>query len=538
LDNQLRRVVALKVLIAGEDASDMAVARFQLEAEAVAKLGQHPNIVPVFDIGRQGRLQYFSMEFVDGRPLDQLIAGSEITPKRAAVLILGVCQGLVHAHEQGILHRDIKPANILIDRKGIPKITDFGLAKDLDEDSGLTQSGVTMGSPLFMSPEQANGETDLIDQRSDVYSLGASFYQMLTGSPPFEGKTNLALMQKILMEEPDNPRSKNPSVDVDLASICLKCMEKEPERRYDSAVDVAADLEAYLAGRPVLAKPVTRRRRLMLWLRRNRGFAFMTGLATLALLTALITVVWFSWVKEIVEEREAKEYERRTLATLSVLLNEHVVELRSKIETEPNKALLIEQFSKDSVREELKGKAKLGAREIDGALLQQSLKEYRAEPDLSRIAFAQKEWFRAYRFDPDGTWGLKAQVEIARLFTQRREFQKALAILERVLGQLPKLTKTFTQENKPLADKIELDALDTLFVVQTELGEHDQLRAILKRRRALRSNEEDAESRVTGRLLRAIGGTRQEIPVGKRIAEGLGYEHFEHLKLDSELILL
>lgn len=535
VDNQLRRVVALKVLIAGEDASDMAVARFQLEAEAVAKLGQHPNIVPVFDIGRQGRLQYFSMEFVDGRPLDQLIAGSEITPKRAAVLISGVCQGLAHAHEQGILHRDIKPANILIDRKGIPKITDFGLAKDLDEDSGLTQSGVTMGSPQYMSPEQANGETELIDQRSDVYSLGASLYQMLTGTPPFQGKTTIALIQKILMEEPEDPRARNPGIDVDLASICLKCIEKEPERRYSTAQEVLEDLNAYLDGRPVSAKPVTRRRRLMLWFRRNRAFALMTVIAILALLTALLTTIWFSFVKAEIEKRNARAYEIQTLARIQSQLKDHLEILEKRIEAEANSPSLPRDFEKETISETLMNGAGLSG-STDSELLKKALEDYRAEPFLSRIAYAQGKWFRAYRYDPNGRWGLQAQIEIAGSFNEKRQFTRSRDLLERILERWPTLRKTVQSEKA--AKEIELRALDLLFVAQTELGAFAKLRTLLKRRRALRANYENPQSRKISQLLRAVGGNPHEIPLGKRIPGGAGYETFDRLALDSNILVL
>lgn len=537
LDQQLRRVVALKVLIAGEDASDMAVARFQLEAEAVAKLGQHPNIVPVFDIGRQGRLQYFSMEFVEGRPLDQLIAGAEITPKRAATLTLGICQGLARAHDQGILHRDIKPANILIDKQGIPKITDFGLAKDLDEDSGLTQSGVTMGSPLYMSPEQANGETELIDQRSDIYSMGVALYEMLTGTPPFQGKTTLALIQKILMEEPEDPRSRNPSIDVDLASICLKSMEKERERRYQNVGEIIADLQAYLDGRPVSAKPVTQRRRLMLWIRRNRATALMSAVASLALFAALGTAVWFSWVKGIMDLRAAEQYKAETRLALKAALEKHLTNLQSEPEDEKEREELKKSVRREKVAEEVRKMAGLDQSELAETLLNESLKNYRAEPYLSQIAYIEKEYSRAYRYDPNGPWGLRAQIAIAQSFNKKRAFEKSRALLQRVLTRLPNLVNNQKLPLKTVR-KMELEALDALSETLQNLGDFPQLRAVLKRARVLRDNNESEASRRLNRLLSVIGEERQLVPLGRRLPGGVGYEHFEIITLDSPQIIL
>ncbi|MHC4600750.1 MAG: tetratricopeptide repeat protein, partial [Planctomycetota bacterium] len=261
---QLKRTVALKVLIAGEDATEEAIKRFHREAEAVAKLGHHPNIVPVYDIGQVTRestvgaqhaapLHYFAMHYVDGKPLDKMIDDGEITPKMAASIAKRVANGLAHAHSHGILHRDIKPANIMVDKVGEPQITDFGLAKDVDSKSKLTYSGATIGTPQYMPPEQADGRLKDIDA--------------------------------VLLIDPVSPGKKNPIVDKDLSTICLKCLEKEQDRRYANAEALAKDLESYLAGGAIAARPPSLRYRMMKKARRHKPLVWTAGVAV-AVMTA------------------------------------------------------------------------------------------------------------------------------------------------------------------------------------------------------------------------------------------------------------
>ncbi|MHC4601261.1 MAG: protein kinase domain-containing protein, partial [Planctomycetota bacterium] len=281
---QLKRTVALKVLIAGEDASDEAIARFHREAEAVAKLGHHPNIVPVYDIGAEGNLHYFAMHFVEGKPLDGVIDDGEIAPKRAAVIAKKLAEALGHAHVHGVLHRDVKPANVLVTPEGEPQLTDFGLAKDVHAESGVTRSGMTLGTPVYMPPEQADGRLDGIDERSDVYSLGATLYEMLAFKPPFEGATPVEVIRKVILEDPVSPRKANSLVEKDLETICLKCLAKEPDRRYGSAGDLAQDLGRFLEGKPIQAKPASLGYLMGKMVRRHKGLfaAVMTFLVLLA----------------------------------------------------------------------------------------------------------------------------------------------------------------------------------------------------------------------------------------------------------------
>ncbi|MHC4779475.1 MAG: serine/threonine-protein kinase [Planctomycetota bacterium] len=305
-DPKLKRTVALKVLIAGEDASEEAIARFHHEAEAVAKLGHHPHIVPVYDIGADGNRHWFAMHYVEGKSLDRAIDDGEVTPKRAASIALQLAEALVHAHEHGILHRDVKPANVILgspektqgveipdpkaqistggsERRDLPMLTDFGLAKDIRSESKMTRSGATLGTPSYMPPEQADGRLEDIDGRSDVYSLGATLYEMLTLRPPFEGNSVVEVIQKVLLREPQGPRKLNRLIEKDLETICLKCLEKDPSRRYENAKGVASDLKRFMGGRPILARPVSGFERLVRRAKRNKAATAILAVLVLVL---------------------------------------------------------------------------------------------------------------------------------------------------------------------------------------------------------------------------------------------------------------
>jgi tRNA A-37 threonylcarbamoyl transferase component Bud32 len=280
----LNRDVALKLIRAGALASRDEVARFLREAEAAANL-QHPNIVAIHEVGEHDGQHYFSMDLVNGRDLAALLADGPLAPQRAARYVKIIAEAIHFAHQRGTLHRDLKPQNVLIDAADQPRITDFGLAKIMKDDSQLTQSGVVMGSPSYMPPEQAAGRTGDIGPASDVYSLGAILYELLTGRPPFRGATAMATLRDVMESEPASPRRLKADIPPDLETICLKCLEKSPAARYSTARALAEELDRFLKGEPIQARPASVVRKAVTWARRHpRALATLATYAIVALL--------------------------------------------------------------------------------------------------------------------------------------------------------------------------------------------------------------------------------------------------------------
>jgi WD40 repeat protein len=309
----LNRLVALKMILVGAHASGTAVDRFLGEAAAIASL-DHPHIVQVFEFGRLDDVPFFSLEFCPGGSLDRKLGGTPLPAREAARLTLLVAQAMQYAHEHGIVHRDLKPANILLTEEGSPKVSDFGLAKRLDEESGVTPTGALMGTPSYMAPEQAEGRTREVGPLADVWALGAILYECLTGRPPFKGATYPETLTQVLRQEPVPPRRLNPGVPHDLEVICLKCLEKEQGRRYASAAALADDLDAFLDGRPIKARPVGTLEQALKWSRRNPVVAGLLA-AVLFTLTAGIAVSLYFAFDAAEQARQAKESAR--LAGLS-----------------------------------------------------------------------------------------------------------------------------------------------------------------------------------------------------------------------------
>jgi eukaryotic-like serine/threonine-protein kinase len=252
----LNRIVALKMVLAGANASPQSLARFRSEAESVAQLA-HPSIVQIYEIGEQDGCPYLALEYVSGGSLAQHLDGTPIAPRPAAELVLALARAVQHAHERGVVHRDLKPANVLLLANGTPKITDFGLAKRADANQAHTQTGALLGSPTYMAPEQASGATDKIGPATDIYALGVILYELLTGRPPFRGASLIETIEQVREHEPAPLRTLAPKTPRDLETICLKCLEKSPARRYATAADLAADLHAFLHGDPINAQSVT-----------------------------------------------------------------------------------------------------------------------------------------------------------------------------------------------------------------------------------------------------------------------------------------
>jgi tRNA A-37 threonylcarbamoyl transferase component Bud32 len=288
---KLNRLVALKMILAGGHANEADLARFRTEAEAIARL-QHPNIVAVHEVGEHEGQPFFSLEFCDGGSLESKLAGTPLPPREAAVLVAKLARAMEAAHHKGVIHRDLKPANVLFAEDGTAKITDFGLARKLDE-AGQTATGTVMGTPSYMAPEQAQGKK-AVGPAADVYALGAILYECLTGRPPFKGATLHETILQVVNEEPVAPRSLQPRVPRDLETICLKCLHKDPARRYASARELADDLHRWLADEPIVARPVGWGERLWRWCRRRPGWAALIGVSALALVALLAGGIWFT----------------------------------------------------------------------------------------------------------------------------------------------------------------------------------------------------------------------------------------------------
>jgi WD40 repeat protein/serine/threonine protein kinase len=324
----LQRIVALKMVLAGEHAGRTELARVRTEAEAVARL-QHPNIVQIYEVGDTGTHPYLALEFVEEGSLAEKLAGQPQPARFAAELVRTLAEAMHYAHQRGIVHRDLKPANILLASGGCkspmrsdgdptadsrslladatPKITDFGLAKRLDQKGSQTATGAVFGTPSYMAPEQASGTSREIGPAADIYALGAILYEMLTGRPPFRAENLLTTLRQVVNEEPVAPNRLQPGVPHDLTTICLKCLQKEPRRRYATAGELAEDLRRFLAGEPIFARPISPAERAWKWAKRRPAVAALLTSLIVAALTLLFGSLWYNAQLQIAAAEARKQ---------------------------------------------------------------------------------------------------------------------------------------------------------------------------------------------------------------------------------------
>jgi WD40 repeat protein/tRNA A-37 threonylcarbamoyl transferase component Bud32 len=315
---KLNRVVALKMIRAGAHAGEADLARFRTEAQAIARL-QHPNIVQIYEVGEHDGLPFFSLEFCPGGSLEKKLVGTPLPPRDAAALVERLARAMHAVHTKGVIHRDLKPANVLLTADGTPKITDFGLAKL--EQVGQTVTGAILGTPSYMAPEQAGGKRQQVGSAADVYALGALLYELLTGRPPFKGPTTFDTLRQVLNDEPVPPRHMQPTTPRDLETVCLKCLHKDPAKRYASAEALAEDLRRFQAHEPVLARQVGKIEQIVKWARRRPTAAALLVVSILAGLTLLLGGVTFTHSLRL--ERDSARFQldraRRSVLTAQLL---------------------------------------------------------------------------------------------------------------------------------------------------------------------------------------------------------------------------
>jgi hypothetical protein len=461
----LNRLVALKLLRWGPDSTAEERARFRGEAEAIARL-QHPNVVQIYEVGEQDGRPFLSLEFLPGGSLARRLDGTP-RPAREAALLVQTLAGPVHAiHRLHIVHRDLKPDNVLLTADGTPKVADFGLAKLLDGNQGQTESGAALGTPSYMAPEQAQGQRRLIGPATDVYALGAVLYELLTGRPPFRGETPIDTVFAVIKGEPVPPSRLNPKLPRDLETICLKCLQKDPHRRYASAAALADDLGRFLNGRSVTARPVSAMERAWRWGRRNPGWA--TALASTAGFLLVITVgatlsaAWFAEERSkaqaaeknaLAERQTAVENQQRAEkaegqakeeAAIAQAVNEFLRKLlgRADIRNQPRTSGAVERKPNLTVRELLDR----AAQSIGGKFAEQPLTESAIRLTLGNTYLAlgcydeaqqhleRSVQLRTIKLGADHPDTLTAKDSLALLYQAQGKHERAEALYREVLA--------------------------------------------------------------------------------------------------------
>ncbi|MFO0817471.1 MAG: serine/threonine-protein kinase [Pirellulales bacterium] len=421
----LNRIVALKLILAGRFASKDEERRFRNEAEAAARL-RHPGIVPIYEIGEQDGQPFFSMAFVDGVSLDARLQQGPLPMTEAARLTQLVAEAVAHAHSQGIVHRDLKPHNILLEGANEPKITDFGLAKRLDLPEGLTATGAILGTPSYMSPEQAAGRTAEVGPLSDVYSLGAILYTSLTGHPPFRAASLTDTLRQVVEQEVVPPSLANPAIPRDLETICLKCLRKHPADRYASASQLAEDLARFQRGEPITARPVSSIERMVHWTRRRPVAA---ALVVMSAVTALLLVVGWEYRERSEQWRRTAEAraelaaEKTTVANQQTQLAAQQSELARRNLAVANLATAMRHFSRASelasrrlpgwsweALQELRKAEQLAEGKLDDLRLRSLAAECLAAADLRPVGVVAEQIHpKAVAFSPDSRFVAVAQ---------------------------------------------------------------------------------------------------------------------------------
>jgi serine/threonine protein kinase/Flp pilus assembly protein TadD len=448
----LKRLVALKVIATGTWARPEEVARFRAEAEAVAQL-QHPNIVQIYEIGEHDGRPFFSLEYVEGGSLAHRLGGTPLPPPQAAELVRTLALAMHAAHQRGIVHRDLKPANILLGNREqgtgnreesrsslfpvpcslFPKIADFGLAKRLDGDSHLTQTGQVVGTPSYMAPEQALGQVRAIGPLADVYALGAILYECLTGRPPFNAASHLETLQQVQWQSPVAPARLQPQVPRDLETICLKCLQKEPHRRYASAQALADDLECFLAGRPILARPASVRERALKWAKRRPAVAALLAALAVALLILIGGGIW-SYVRVSQEANKAK---KRSRIAQGVIDDMYTKVAEEWLADEPEKDPLQKEF----LRKALDNFQELAAEDDrDPAIRRETALAHFRMGQLHRTLGQDQEAAAAYR------QAIDVQEQLADRFPDEPRYRQDLANSYNWLGELLRARETSLKE--------------------------------------------------------------------------------------------
>jgi serine/threonine protein kinase/peroxiredoxin len=470
---RLNRPVALKMILAGAHAGSKEHERFRSEAEAVARL-QHPNIVQIHEIGESEGRPYFSLEYVEGGSLAQKLDGTPQSSRQASQLIEALARAMEVAHQHNIVHRDLKPANVLLTRDGTPKITDFGLAKQMDSEQGQTRSGAILGTPSYMAPEQAAGRTRQIGPAADVYALGAILYELLTGRPPFRGETPMDTMFQAIAEDPVPPTRLQPKVPRDLETICLKCLQKEPAKRYAGALALAEDLQRFRNNLPIEARPIGIGERSLKWMRRRPAVAALLLVCALAGLTVMLGSLSYSAKLRSalnVAQQNADEAQRQQeLAHVSFQkrideVDQLITKLDGRLAITPNSETLrmefLQEFRRSSEGILQENPNDPSARRqiafvyrLIGDVWYQSFRDYRAAEETYQKALAmQKQLVEEYPEAPIYRTELaRTHSHRARMFQDQKKYEASQAEFKEAMHHLDELARLVpTADNREAA---------------------------------------------------------------------------------------